>query len=415
MQPNPNCLLVTLLFAIALVLSSAALTAQTGNPAIDGYWEPGFNHAGAQTQSPPMTDPVTGGTVIRNWPVRCQAPLAPDFHAIHMSLIPTGPHKGKVLVWDADGWYCGDTPSPIYVRWSVIDPELDQLNPNKFANYWLRIDGGKGDLFCAGHVWDRDGRLFVAGGTLRHKDLPGVGQTCSMMPTHYIGSVLALRYDPQDLTQTPHGRWTLLPDMAVRPWYPSATILGNGMISVDGGVDDTNFGGVRQELNDFEIWDPTANGGAGGWKAKSGPQNTNNCGLNDLRRWCGPATAGVKLADYPREHVLQSGDTFFGVAASGVEWSHHRSFPSDQHPRHHVRAGGSLDRDGQPGPTRLRHRGLGAQGQPHGSPGPDHALRRHGRRCIGTRHEVVHRQRDIRSRLELELGPSPEHGTRVPQ
>ena len=76
------------------------------------------------------------------------------------------------------------------------------------------------DLFCAGHSFLADGRLFVAGGHI----LNGVGLANASI------------YDP--LTVATY--WTHLPDMNFGRWYPTVTVLANGdILVVSGSIDNT--------------------------------------------------------------------------------------------------------------------------------------------------------------------------------
>ena len=101
---------------------------------------------------------------------------------------------------------------------------------------------------------------------------------------------MAWQYDPQDLSQGPDGVWTQLPDMATGRWYPAVLQLGNDtndLIVAGGSAWATSS--AAQNLDDYEVWRPGV-----GWVAKpAGASGTNNCGLNDLRRWCGISTASA--------------------------------------------------------------------------------------------------------------------------
>jgi hypothetical protein len=71
------------------------------------------------------------------------------------------------------------------------------------------------DVFCAGHAFLADGRLFVAGGRISdNHSLPD-----------------ANLFDPAG------DSWTPLPSMAHGRWYPTATTLGDGRVLVMAGQD----------------------------------------------------------------------------------------------------------------------------------------------------------------------------------
>ena len=129
------------------------------------------------------------------WPVRdaYSEPISippgivqvPTMNAVHMALIPTGVHRGKVIVWGI-GPQLAFAPGfpPVGDLWSwqpyaIVDPAV---NPEglRFLNFFLPLDHTPltanplpvpTDLFCAGHAWSPFGYLVVAGGT---RYVPGV-------------------------------------------------------------------------------------------------------------------------------------------------------------------------------------------------------------------------------------------------
>ena len=76
-------------------------------------------------------------------------------------------------------------------------------------------------MFCTGHAFLADGRLFVAGGHIQN----GVG-----LPR-------ASLYNPFSNT------WAAAPDMNAGRWYPTVTTLANGDALVVSGSIDTTVGG----------------------------------------------------------------------------------------------------------------------------------------------------------------------------
>ena len=76
------------------------------------------------------------------------------------------------------------------------------------------------DLFCSGHTFLADGRLFVAGGHIQNS----------------VGSPKASIYNP--FTNT----WAATPDMNAGRWYPTVTTLANGDALVVSGSMDTTVG-----------------------------------------------------------------------------------------------------------------------------------------------------------------------------
>jgi len=86
------------------------------------------------------------------------------FNAVHMALIGApGPYRGSVLVWDTAADLNDPAPPgrPWLQRWSVLTIGTSDVT---FTN--RVIDSiPNADIFCAGHAWDSEGNLFVAGGT----------------------------------------------------------------------------------------------------------------------------------------------------------------------------------------------------------------------------------------------------------
>jgi hypothetical protein len=86
-------------------------------------------------------------------------------------------------------------------------------------------------LFCAGHDFLPDGRLFVAGGHI--SDLHG-------LPNANV-------FDPGT------GTWQALPPMAAGRWYPTATTLPNGDVLTLAGTDSAG-----SDVTIPEVWDGTS-------------------------------------------------------------------------------------------------------------------------------------------------------------
>ena len=121
------------------------------------------------------------------------------FFPVHNHLLPTG----KVMIWPGDGGISGNNPR----LWNPADP--DPYNAAAQPGY---------DVFCSGHAFLADGRLFVAGGHIQN----GVG-----LPK-------ASLYNPFSNT------WAAAPDMNAGRWYPTVTTLANGdALVVSGNIDNT--------------------------------------------------------------------------------------------------------------------------------------------------------------------------------
>jgi hypothetical protein len=132
-------------------------------------------------------------SVTGQWSKLNNLPLVP----VHDHLLP----DGKVMLWGRDA--AGDLQS-----W---DPVTQSIGRVTRAGY---------DLFCAGHAFMADGRLFVAGGHI----------------VDFVGLAKASIYNPAT------NAWTTVPDMNAGRWYPSVTTLANGDSLVVSGQIDTTVG-----------------------------------------------------------------------------------------------------------------------------------------------------------------------------
>jgi hypothetical protein len=121
-----------------------------------------------------------------------------------------------VLAWDRPS-----TGYPDPVVWDPVTSAFEVVPLN---------DGA--DLFCAGHVTLRDGRIFSAGGHIA---------------TH-VGLPAGRIFDPAT------GQWTSTPDMTYGRWYPTLTTLPDGRILVLAG--EVDCAGCNALVP--EIYDPVA-------------------------------------------------------------------------------------------------------------------------------------------------------------
>ncbi|MFD7546944.1 galactose oxidase-like domain-containing protein [Streptomyces sp. NPDC059816] len=131
-------------------------------------------------------------------------------------------HNGKVLLIAGSGnseeaFAAGTFTSAIY------DP----------ADGSYRIIPTPKDMFCAGHVQLRDGKVLVMGGNLSYPAANG---------SHgYKGYRDSYVFDPA--TET----YTKTNDMNDGHWYPSATVMGNGDVLSFGGLRDDSTGSVTAD------------------------------------------------------------------------------------------------------------------------------------------------------------------------
>src|SRR2546427_5185412 len=116
--------------------------------------------------------------------------------AIHTHVLPTG----KVLMFG----YHADEPGMDTPR--IWDPDTGSFTLVSYTR----------NVFCSGHSFLADGRLFVTGGHIDY----GVGIADTAL------------FDPFALT------WTRGPDMNAGRWYPTATTLPNGDVLVVEGTSD---------------------------------------------------------------------------------------------------------------------------------------------------------------------------------
>lgn len=158
--------------------------------------------------------------------------------AVHAHLLPTG----KVLIYP----YTDDP--------HLWDPATGTITSAALAGF---------NIFCTGHAFLADGRLFVAGGHIANN----------------VGEAKAAIYDP--FTNS----WTRLPNMNAGRWYPSNTTLPNGDVLVVSGDQDTTVG-----VNTLpQVWQTATNS----WR------NLTNAQL------------GLNL--YPAMHLAPNGKVFMSI------------------------------------------------------------------------------------------------------
>ncbi|HLQ37258.1 MAG TPA: hypothetical protein VK348_05640, partial [Planctomycetota bacterium] len=272
---------------LALVLLGASARTQ-GN---QGAWEPAFDHELNTLNTNQLVVPP-----LWVWPS--------NFNALHMALIPIGPYRGMVMAWDvADGL----TLRP-YQRWTIIDPAWTPGSGRvHFRNFFLQMPQGvsAADLFCAGHAWGSDGRMFVAGGTTRYGSFDGSSLVYQFCPDLY------------DLGNQDFGVWLRQPDMANTRWYPTITVMADGAFLITGG---TNASVIR---NDYEVYRIAHPGQVPPDTAVPDQRSSGN----DRRVYDGP-TGPATFDNYPRVFLLSTGQVFSaGFNYRGFRWTH---VPSQQ-------------------------------------------------------------------------------------
>lgn len=138
---------------------------------------------------------------VQTWP----------FMAAHAHLLP----NGKVLFWPS--FVQGNNPT-------LWDPVANTFGSVPMAAY---------NIFCSGHTFLQDGRLFVTGGHAGNNS---------------DGLIYTSVYDPTQNT------WTQMTNMNDARWYPTNTTLPNGDVLIVSGYTTTgNFNTLPQ------IWHPATN------------------------------------------------------------------------------------------------------------------------------------------------------------
>lgn len=141
--------------------------------------------------------------------------------AVHAALM----RSGDLLVFDA--WEIPGTPSARL--WNPI------------TNVYTPVPNGFAELFCAGHILSRDGRLLTTGG---HN---GSG----------VGTTDATFFDATT------AQWSALPNLNYARWYPSLIQLADGRA--------LTLGGAISRPNIAEVPEALASGGAA-WATFPGAQ-----------------------------------------------------------------------------------------------------------------------------------------------
>ncbi|MFE0785506.1 galactose oxidase-like domain-containing protein [Streptomyces mutabilis] len=179
----------------------------------------------------PIPDPECTGTAEEcangRWDV---LPTENPVRSMHSVVL----HNGKVLL----------------IAGSGNDPEMFEAGTFTSAVYdpqtgdYKTIPTPK-DMFCAGHVQLKDGRVLVMSGNLGYPSADGT--------IGYQGYKDSYVFDPE--TET----YLKTNDMNDGHWYPSATVLGNGDVISFGGLREDSTGSVTAELwsDEQQKWLPT--------------------------------------------------------------------------------------------------------------------------------------------------------------
>ena len=320
-----------------------------------GVWLPGFNHLpnNIGQVSPYPVDPASdsianpGRWITENLiPAQQVFPHLPGqgMNTVHVCLIPSGVHRGEVLVLD------GSLPNygvRAYQPWSIVNPYWPALNPNywpgqtalqyRFHNATI-VMTTEGELFCGGQCWMADGRLLFAGGT---KAYPIASPTD---PGGFVGSRYVYQWDHTPQTGDPFGRWWRMADLETERWYPTVTydgttahrgiVIGGTVWMQGSGVMDVNsYEVVRPVFNSqpFPMLQPTPNDFD---RKPAATSPTWNPTLSSARQYWGAMQPNQTptFGDYPRIHALGVLDPITngtaprlfvsGFNARGIRWAH---------------------------------------------------------------------------------------------
>ncbi|MBL8730229.1 MAG: DUF1929 domain-containing protein [Planctomycetes bacterium] len=304
-----------------------------------------------------------------DWLEPTQPQIAGKFNAIHMSLIPKGPYRGHVLVWnrypvyvDVGSTYSSGTGGSRYwacQAWSIVNPD-DNAPAPRFRNFLLPMTPAgnvaptlgmmlqAGALFCSGHAWSPAGELVVAG-----------GDEFTWVPpntlTQAVGAKWLFLWDPSQasapfpfggatapLYPGEVGAWLVAPfpndRLAVTRYYPTVMMthrlsrLGNVVetMLVAGGSDPANPGilpGGPSPMNTYESYIVRANGSAAPFL-----QQDLVAGAT-VPVYRGPGSSSAWELDwfieYPRINLLTDGSIFLsGWAPQGARWNPEYPYPA---------------------------------------------------------------------------------------
>lgn len=329
-----------------------------------GTWETGFLHQHNVTSG--ECNDYLSAFSNRNGYMAPPAPMQPlgwgtnvwsttgNFNAIHMALIPKGPLKGKVLVWNrfpvalVPGDPYDSTHYWTFQGWSIIDPDWTTASTTpRFRNFLLPIEPWGTTLpqppttlrsiFCSGHAWSQNGDLIVAGGAT-------YDWQSSTTPPGETGAPFLFLFDPsansqpfprgnhtQPLYANELGHWVQnTPDLHDSRYYPTVTLsqrlarLDNStppqppdpreVVMVSGGTDTTQ----HDPSNNYECWEALTIAAVPPFAVDPTNQNAS---------LPGPVTTGVPpaaeiLGWYPRTYLLSDGAMFFagmGLLSSKVD------------------------------------------------------------------------------------------------
>ena len=162
---------------------------------------------------------------------------------VHAALL----HTGKVLFFAGSGNSAfrfkdpdfGNVAKKIYTS-VVWDPTKNVFDDRTFdhPDTLKRPDGSVVDYFCCGHTFLSDGRVLVAGGTIKY-DVVIVNDAMQPAPDGgFEGIRDTLVFDPDPVKL----QWTVVQPMAHGRWYPTVVMLNDGSTLAASGLDEQGQG-----------------------------------------------------------------------------------------------------------------------------------------------------------------------------
>ena len=269
---------------IVLVLAAQAVDAQV--PYQGGQWSLPYE-LGAQLKDDGDGNPGT---------------FWPTFEIAHVLLAPPSrvvgqPRSDRVLLQCVPGGGCLDSNC----TYPTADKKMGRLyrwTPRTPTNATLISvpssypQDGSQDLFCGGHTFLANGDLIWVGGTDKKAQ-------CADCPSkRFFGHAHAWRLDLGlwDPAWVPAS--TSTNKMAYARWYPTATLMNDGMPWVHG---HTAQPAQDQDARRDVLTNPL---GTYQWAVADNSPWSSACNLTTL----------VDLEDYPRLHLLSTGELFWSAA-----------------------------------------------------------------------------------------------------
>ncbi len=199
--------------AVAALLTASSALAQSAG-AWEGPWDWSCQVLGIPPAACPSNPTNPGCT-----------PTTDSCHLLefaHAALIPTGLHRGKLILWrNSSNWCCGAPPAAATTETWLFDPSKPE--------YLIEIEQAApldANLFCSGHTWDDRGRLVVGGGPTFSVAV-NPRSTYRLTPSNLGEPVTppGTQYPIIPLANQIADPWLQLNDFAMTRWYPTLLTL----------------------------------------------------------------------------------------------------------------------------------------------------------------------------------------------